>query len=247
MARNCECGRYLGARTICECGRPAQQLPAVHSPAPTPFLDADWGGQASDRVPPDSAPANPAAAPWGGLRGYVAEGTPLRLGMATGVAPGWLLVLAPVVAVAIARGPQLIALFTNAVLGLVLTFLGPILLLMFGMALIAKIPGGRGCLTALPFLATAWVPRPGDGSGDGWDLVVETPSGLVPARVAANAPLSGGEEVVIHGPVFGGVKHAWLFQCLSPRPYTRVGRGVLRLFLGALVWLPLAILVLVYV
>lgn len=247
MALNCECGRYLGARTVCECGRAVDQLPSD----PSTDLDDAWFDETPDSAPlahtPDPQPADRTEARWGELRGYVAEGTPQRLGMAGGVGLGWLLVLAPVVAVAFVRGPQLIELFTNAAIGLVLMFLGPILLLMFGMALLAKIPGASGCMTALPLLATSWVPRRGDGTGDGWDLVVETPSGLVTARVAANAPLSGDEEVVIHGPVLGGVKHAWLFQCLSPRPYTKVGRGVLRLLVGALVWLPLAVLVLVYV
>lgn len=258
MARICTCGRYLGSRTVCECGRVADDLDGGGDAYP----GAAWLDDPADNYPFDPDPAalesaDPRDAPpspvppqagWGGLRGRVVDGEQQRLGNAGGVTAIRLLIVGVLAVVALMKGPQIAETITNAAISLMLIYLGPILIVVIALALLSRIPGMTGCLGAL-FRAVSFSWLLGRGrteAPDGWTLVVETASGSVECRLAANAPFNGDEEVVVHGPSFGGVKHAWLLQCLSPRPFTRIGRGLLGLLATLLVVAPLVILMLTY-
>lgn len=249
MSSVCECGRYLGGRSVCECGRTVGSAmpPGLwdepgrpFTPEPNPFAELPDERGLRDSV--DSAPAIPAS--WGAVRGLVVEGEQRAVGDAGGVPLAWLALWAIMAITVLFKLDAFVAALTNAVLSLVFLFIGPIILIMIGLAVLSRIPGG-GCLLALPSMLPLGRGHRFSEPPAGWDVLVETDSGAVPVRLAANAPLNGGEEVVVHGPALAGVKHAWLFQCLSPRPYTRVGRGVLRLLVGGLIIVPLFVALLV--
>lgn len=260
MPRNCTCGRYLGSRTVCECGRVVGSMsdasgtttPDAHyrpDPLPTHSFDpasTDWAPSSFVDDPPDDHILRPAG--WGGIRGYVVGGSQAPLGSAAGITAIRLILVGGLAVVALLKGPQIAEAITNAAISLVLIYLGPILILMIALALLSRIPGLTGCLGVLfRAMSFSWLLGRGRSAGPaGWVLQVETASGTVECHLAADAPLSGGEEVVVHGPAFGGVKHAWLLQCLSPRPFTRIGRGVLGLLLTLFVVAPLMFLLLTY-
>ena len=161
MARNCECGRYLGARTICECGR---RVDASLSPggadAVNPF-SSEYSPVASgspsfdeaDHLPPSSGAAAVTAS-WVGLRGRVAEGEAQPMGNAGGVVLVWLGIWLAVGGVLLVNGPRIAAAMTNTFLSLVLTFLGPVLVVVVLLSFASRIPGATGCLMVLPSLLT---------------------------------------------------------------------------------------------
>lgn len=198
----------------------------------------------------DDAPADrvPRPAGWGSVRGYIVDGGQAPLGSSAGVTVLRLILLAALAVVALLKGPRIAEAITSAALSLVLIYLGPILIIMIALALLSMIPGLTGCLGVLfRALSFSWlIGRGRSAPPPGWVLLVETADGPVECRLAADAPFNGGEEVVVHGPAFGGVKHAWLLQCLSPRPFTRIGRGVLGLLLTLFVVAPLMFLLLTY-
>lgn len=244
MARVCECGRYLGSRTTCRCGRTAPNTPSgmTAPPEATPlYPPPPTNGGFGPVGPQGAAPATGAG--WGTLRGTVADGQPSHLGRSGGVMPAQLILFTVLGVVIFAKGPQLISVLTQGMLSLFLMFLGPILVVVLFLALASRVPGASGCLGALMHLA--WIPsRLGSRSSnavDGWGLLLDTSSGPVEVQLAANAPFQGGERVVVHGPVVGRVKHAWLLQCVGPRPFTRVGRGVIGLLLNTFVFVPLLV------
>lgn len=87
MAMVCECGHYLGSRSVCpKCGRSdGDPTPALPAPSrmswgePLPSLDdpAFADDPHGDRVNAPNAPAT-----WGELRGTVVEGEAIRVGSA---------------------------------------------------------------------------------------------------------------------------------------------------------------------
>lgn len=257
MARNCVCGRYLGSRTVCECGRVVGQDDSSSASSSAAWPTDPTTAHPSELEPESPTPPTYEDAPddlvqrragWGGLRGYVVDGGRAPLGNAAGVTAVRLILLVALAVVALLRGPQIAEAITNAVISLVLIYLGPILIIMIALALLSRIPGMTGCLGALVRgLSFSWLIGRGNAHAPaGWVLEVETSSGTVECRVAADAPFNAGDEIVVHGPSFGGVKHAWLLQRLSPTPFTRVGRGVLGLLLTLFVVAPLMFLLLTY-
>jgi hypothetical protein len=212
-------------------------LPTLDDPA---FSDDPHG----DRVE-----APPATATWGELRGTVVDGNPVRLGAAGGIGLLRLLVLGLVLGGVIWKSDTIILAVTNGLVSLLLTYLVPIMLIVVLLSFVSKVIPVGGCLGQLfqLFTFSALTRRAGSNrDANGWRVTVENANGATTAELAAPLHLDGGEEVSLRGPVIGGVKHAWLIQVLSPRPTTRLARGVLPTLTTLLVGLPLLTLLIVY-
>jgi hypothetical protein len=241
VARTCEsCGRYLGARTDCLCGWSAST--GIDEPgfADAPDLEAAEPPRAA--VPSVSAPF------WAGVRGVVTDGRPIRVRSAGGVLLARLVVLAAVIVVVVLYWQKIVDAVTNALLAFFLAQLLPILIVVVVIALVARfLPAAGGCLL-LPLRLLSLGAIGGLGRSpkaeDGWDIVLETERGEVAVRIAADIPLDGGEEIVVHGPAYGGRKHAWLVQGIQPA-FVRIGRGIVPLALATvLVAIGLTLLIL---
>lgn len=244
MARVCECGRYLGARSTCYCGRTSSDPTGSTQPW-DPGLYPDLPPGAPADIGPGSAGASPITAAvrpsWAALEGVVLDAQPAHLGRAGGVVPAQLMLFAVVGLIMFIKGPALVSAITQAVLSLISLFLGPLVVIVLLLAVASRVPGASGCMGVLMHLA--WVPgrfgsRP-SSAVDGWRTLLETPSGAAEVHLAANASFHGGERLLVHGPAIGGVKHAWLLQSVGPRPFTRVGRGVIGLLLNTFIFVPL--------
>ena len=142
---------------------------------------------------------------------------------------------------------MLLATVTNGIVSLLLTFFFPIVIIMVLLMLISRFLPIGGCLGGLMQVLTfSALTRRGDTTDtNGRRLTIDTPQGEVAAEVAGSIPFDGGEQVSIHGPVIGRTKHAWLIQGITPRPFTKLGRGVLGLLLSTFVVVPLTVLLVV--
>lgn len=236
MARACEsCGRYLGARLDCVCG---WAVPVGESVSASRDLQLP-APETEPRAEPDIAAAKVIAPPfWTGVRGVVADGRPVRANTAGGVVLGRLVVLAAIVVTVVLNWQPIIVMVTDAMVGFLMAQLIPIVVVVVIIVLLARfVPGTGGCLLLpLRLITLGAFSSPGRGTkaDDGWDLVVETPHGSVATRIAADIPLEGGEEIVVHGPAYGGRKHAWLVQGIEPT-FVRVGRGIVPLAVATIV------------
>lgn len=187
--------------------------------------------------------------PSGALRGDVTRVDSVEVRTAGGVVAFRLLLLALIVVSLVVKGPRLFDLAVQGLTGALFAYLIPIVLVVVVLVLIARFIPIGGCLTAifrigmLGAVNRAGRPR----TLGGRDVQIQTPSGFVRARIAADVVLAAGDEVVIHGPAFGGVKHAWIVMRLAPTTFTRFGRGVVGIVLATIVVLPLCIVLLVAV
>lgn len=253
MAMVCGDGHYLGGKSTCpKCGwsEGGNTAPTMPNPPrmswgePLPSLDdpAFANAPAGNQV---DAPAVPAR--WGELRGTVTVGEPVHVRSAGGIAVGQVLVLMLLLVGVIWKSDAIVLAITNGLLSLLLTYLVPIIVLIVVLSFVSKVIPIGGCLGQLFHVFTFFSPltRRAGSSRDlnGWRVTVENANGATTAELAAPLHLDGGEEVSLHGPVISGVKHAWLIQVLSPRPTTRLARGVLPTLL---VGLPLLTLLFVY-
>lgn len=252
MSLTCGSGHYIGGASSCpRCGwiAPAAGMTGSYdrfgplsdagaSPGLSPGKEPS---PLSDDSESDDADTPVIDAPLGALRGVVVDGMVVPARAAGGVMPLRLLLLLAVMVTLLIKGPQVMAAIIEGTVRLTLLFIVPVIFIVVATAIIGRIIPVGGCLTGflrmgmLGAVLRPWRQQP---EPDGWDLQVLTPSGLVRARVAATLPLSGGEEIVIHGPTFNGTKHAWLAMVISPLTCTRLGRGVIPAILGSLIILP---------
>lgn len=230
-------------------GQPAGPAPASSSP----FHIGSWGDDPvsgnSGTTPGPATPVPQVDAPWGELRGTVVEGESIRVTTAGGVRIVRLLLTTVLLITILVRREALLAAVTNGIVSLLLTFLFPILMIGFLIALVSRLVPFGGCLGGLMKVLTfsALNRRGTPTNTNGWRLTIDTPQGEVAAEVATSIPLNGGEQVSLHGPVIGRTKHAWLIQGITPRPFTKLGRGVLRLLLSTFVLVPLMVLLVAYI
>lgn len=114
-------------------------------------------------------------------------------------------------------------------------------LFLLGGFIVTKL-GLGGCLAA-PFALTAFGRRAATPQV-GWDVVVDTgPTGPETVAIAGDPPLQTDQELLVHGPRIGGIRHAWLIQGIAPVTFTRFGRGLIgtailvAILLPQIVWL----------
>lgn len=230
MAGNCpRCHRYLGASPTCpDCDDPfggaAGPPPITTSPFTTSYPSGPSGAGGVQPNPGGSS------GPFS-VRGLVAGGSQIRQRFV----PGTMLVRG---GLAIAWGAlvyfKAADLVASAFWYLFWT-LFPFLVVWLVMAALASRVGLGGCMS-VPFMIRPPRIQPRD---EGWTLDVETgPTARERVLVAAMPPVDVGDEVVIHGPSLGGVRHAWLIQGVEPSTYTRLGRGLVGTLLLAVMLLP---------
>lgn len=270
-----KCGTYLGSSSVCSScgtvrvqgradpwGRDEPDTPDSRSDrrATNPFraheglVGPDRDRPERDRPERDVPPraVRPAAsrrtsATWTGVRGVVTDGETRRLRSAGGVLPAQLLLVVALVVVVVVKGQRIIELLTEGLVSLVLAFLVPIIIAIVLLVLIGRFLPISGILMVLLQFITLGAARRGGVVQDanGWDVELDTRDGLMPVRIAAALRLVGDEEIVVHGPAFGGVKHAWLVQGIAPVPFIRVARGVIPLLVNAFVVFPVCMVLLV--
>lgn len=244
MSLTCGNGHYIGGASSCaRCGWTAL--------GGQPYQDNPFdelGPGSSTPFPSDVEEEEPDApvirAPVATVRGIVVEGVVVPTRVAGGVLPLRFLMVLAVVVTLVIKGPQVMEAIIEGTVRLALLFIWPLLLLFILFAILGKVLPGGGCLTSvfrfsiLGAVLRGPRQRRHSADPDGWDLQLLTPTGLVPVNIAASLSLSGGEEIVIHGPTFNGTKHAWLAMVISPITQTRVGRGVISSIIGLLTVLP---------
>lgn len=217
------CGRYTAGRACDRC--PPDPAAASSSspftfPSPTPAAP-ERPAWATSPASPTGAPPVRVSSSGFRLRGVVVDGSPVHTGAAFPVGVLRVTALLGVIALLVVYHDAIVVLTVDTMLAFL-----PIFLLGIAAFVILQ-PFGGGCLGYLLGGALAGgLSRRHRDEVDGWDLVVETDTGLIHARVAAAIPLSEGDEVEIAGPNLGGVKQAWLFRRVAPTGAIRLGRGL---------------------
>lgn len=235
MAGNCpRCHRYLGASPTCpDCDDPFGGAAGSPQRTGSPFAATSYpsgppaGGPSGVVVPPNPTGSSGAFS----VRGLVAGSAQVRQRFV----PGTMLVRGGLAiswaALVYLKAADLVA----STFWYLFWTLFPFLVLWLVVAALANRVGLGGCLS-VPFTIRAPRVQPRD---DGWRLDVQTsPTGGERVLVAASPPVDVGDEIVVHGPLLGGVRHAWLIQGVAPSTYTRVGRGLVGTLLLAVVLLP---------
>lgn len=161
------------------------------------------------------------------------DGSPVHTGAAFPVGLLRVAVLLGLVVLLVAYHDLIVVLMVDTMLA----FLPIVLLGIVAVAILHRF--GGGCLGHLLGSALAGGFSRPRNEADGWDLVVETDTGLVHARVAAVVPVSEGDEVEITGPNLRGVKQGWLFRRVAPTGAVRLGRGLFSAALFLALVLPL--------
>lgn len=227
MAGNCpRCDRYLGASATCpDCDVDPAWVPPPHPSWPSPAYAT------AEPDPPNTAPPDGRSDSFS-LRGFVVEGTPIRQRFLPGtLAARWGMALTWGALVYLKAQDLVATAFWQ-----LFWWAFPLLVVWLVLAFFAGKLGLGGCLTAGLRLNTVRGPRPRDG---GWRLLVATGADAAEhVVVAGDIPVQPDHEVVVHGPMIAGVRHAWLVQGVAPTTFTRLGRGLNGTVLLALVLLP---------
>lgn len=253
MAGNCPwCHRYLGSATTCpDCedlsrsvGPRADRDPDTAGSVPftaTPNPFGVWEAPAeSDSYPASfQLPVDPAGGPSAlsgtassfSLRGVIVGGQQIRQRFVSGAMPVRVGLVFTWAAAVYYKAGDLVA---SAFWSLFWTLL-PFLLIWIVLGALASRVGLGGCLMA-PLMIRLPRAQPRD---DGWALDVQTgPSSGESVHVAGDVPVRTGDEVVVHGPLIGGVRHAWLIQGVGATTFTTVTRGLIGTIVRAAILVP---------
>lgn len=232
MAAKCpQCKRYLAGASTCGCGWSA----GLASTPPHPF---PW------RAPADPVPDSPPAIAGSGgpfhVRGLAVDGTEVEGRFVAGVQPirmlaglGWL------AAVYFKGFDLVVGLLGSLMVEFLPLLIGLALLMMIG-SWIGSRTGTSGCLGVLfgMLVSAGGSARRGVERRTGWDLLVDTGHGQEVVRVASSLPSHADQEVLVHGPLLWGRRHAWLVQGLEEPTFARLGRGLVGTGLLMLVLVP---------
>lgn len=242
MAGICpNCRLYYALDQCPRCGPAATSNPTI--PAPNPWDDAPYlpdpyvAPEADDRYVQISGGRSGLFS----VRGVVVDGQQVQQRFVPGAMPLRWLVLAAWAALVYFKAQDLLVAVFYEGLGIFLPII--IFVMLFGWVA-SKLRIG-GCLLAGFFIGQSARPRSAPRD-DGMLLTVHSSqSDAEQVLLAASVPVAPSEEVVVHGPSFGGTRHAWLMQGIQPTTFTRVGRGLVGTLVTLLVFVPQSVWLLV--